>query len=73
MQHHALAVEDEHDNRPLGGRLARRRVARLVEGVEILRRTSHQLTVMTGTRVAHALDRHRAEGRLDAALVHAPL
>ena len=28
---------------------------------------------MIGTRVAHALDRHGAEGRLDAAFVHAPL
>ena len=126
MQHHALAVEGEHDNRPLGGRLALRRTARLVEGVEVLGRASRQLfrltlghfgpgtarqiaqrfverprggrhghppahlqrvtlrrqvqrriermqTAVTGTRVAHALDLHRAEGRLDVAFVHAPL
>ena len=126
MQHHTLAVEGEHDDRPLGGRLALGRTARLVEGVEVLGRASHQLfrltlghfgpgaarqveqrfierprggrlghppahlqrvtlrrqvqrgiermqTVMTGTRVSHALDRHCAEGRLDAAFVHAPL
>ena len=30
-------------------------------------------TVVTGARVAQALNLHRAEGRLQAALVHAPL
>ena len=47
MQHHALAVEGEHDDRPLGGRLALRRTARLVEGVEVLGRASHQLFRLT--------------------------
>ena len=120
MQHDALAVEGEHDNRPLGGRLAILRTARLVEGVEVLSRANHQLlrltlghlrpgmarqleqrfvkgprggrlcdptphlqrvtlprqvergiermqTVVTGARVA------RAKGRLQVALVNAPL
>ena len=47
MQHHALAVEGEHDNRPLGGRLAILRTARLVEGVEVLSRANHQLLRLT--------------------------
>ena len=126
MQHDALAVEGEHDNRPLGWRLALLRTACLVEGVEVLSRANHQLfrltlghlcsgaarqieqgfvkrprsgrlghpaahlervtlrrqvergvermqTVVTGARVAQALNLHRAEGRLQVALVHAPL
>ena len=47
MQHHALAVEGQHDHRPLGRRLAIRRTARLVEGVEVLSRPNHQLFRLT--------------------------
>ena len=126
MQHHALAVEGQHDHRPLGRRLALRRAARLVEGVEVLSRANHQLfgltlghlrpgavrqiqqrfvegprggrrrhpvphlervtlarqvergiermqTLVTSPRVAHPLDLHRAEDRLQVAFVHAAL
>ena len=47
MQHDALAVESEHDNRPLGWRLALLRTACLVEGVEVLSRANHQLFRLT--------------------------
>ena len=47
MQHHALAVEGQHDDRPLGKRLAPGRAARLVERVEVLGRASHQLVRLT--------------------------
>ena len=126
MQHHALAVEGEHHHRLVGDRLARRRTAVLVEGVEVLGRASDQLfrltlghigpgmarqleqrfverprcgrfrhpaahlervtlsrqvqrriermqTVVTGMRVAQALDRHRAKGRLQLPVVQPPL
>ena len=126
MQHHALAVEGEHDNRPFGRQLTLGRAARLVEGVEVLGRASHQLfrltlghfgpgmarqleqrfvigprggrfghptahlervtlrrqiqrriermeTLVTPRPVAHPLDIHRAEGRLQAPVGHAPL
>ena len=126
MQHHTLAVEGEHDDRPRGRRPAPLGLTRLVEGVEVGSRASHQLfrltfgylgggtagqleqrfvertrggrdghpaahlervtlrrqvqrrvermqTVVTRARVAGALDRHRAEGRLQAAFVHPTL
>ena len=52
MQHHALAVEGEHHHRLLRDRLARRRAAVLVEGVEVLGRAGHQLVESTTGAVA---------------------
>ena len=48
MQHHALAVEGEHHNRLVSDRLARRRSARRVEGVEVLSRASDQRSATLG-------------------------
>ena len=47
MQHHALAVEGQHDHRPRGWRPALRGLTRLVEGVEVRSRASHQLFGLT--------------------------
>ena len=43
VQHDTLAVVGQHDDRVVGNRLARGRLTRLVEGVEVHRRPSHQL------------------------------
>ena len=47
MQHHTLAVEGEHDDRPLGRRPAPLGLTRLVEGVEVGSPASHQLFRLT--------------------------
>ena len=57
MQHYALAVEGEHHNRLVGDRLARRRSARRVEGVEVLSRASDQLFRLTLGHLCPAMAR----------------
>ena len=57
MQHHALAVEGEHHHRLVSDRLARRRSARRVEGVEVLSRASDQLFRLTLGHLGPAMAR----------------
>ena len=68
-------IQQRFVKRPRGGRLRHppAHLQRIPLRRQVERRIERMETLVTGARVAQALDPHRAEGRLQAAFVHAPL